>query len=385
VPIRIGVNALYLIPGEVGGTEIYLRSLLHALAALETPHEFLIYTNAETGSDLVPSAPRFRAVPTGVKARFRPARILYEQMRLPKLLRRDGVAVLLNPGFTAPISFADQSVTVFHDLQHKRHPEFFRWFDLPFWNLLLGAASRSRSLIAVSHSTAADLAHYYPGSRNRIVVIPHGVDAEFFCIGERRAQAVRTGHFLLTVSTLHPHKNIHRLLQAFAAFRQTHPEFRLVVAGMLGFVAESLDQQRRHLRLEDCVTFTGWIPRDELYRLFESASAYIAPSGFEGFGMPLIEALAAGIPTACSAIAPFDEVAGGAAVRFNPDSITEMMEAMRRITFDQDFVCQAVTAGPTQARQFDWAKTARRTLGVLVEVASESGGEGGRVPFQGTQ
>jgi glycosyltransferase involved in cell wall biosynthesis len=365
-PLRIGVNALYLIPGGVGGTEIYLRCLLKALAEIDSRHEYFIYTNAETGSDLIPMPPRFHIVQTGVRGRIRPGRILYEQTVLPSLLRRDAIDVLLNPGFTGPVSFAHRSVSVFHDLQHKRHPEFFRWFDLPFWNALLWvSATRSRSLIAVSRATASDLARYYPRSANRISVIPHGVDTEFFRIAERRVDANPGEPFLLSVSTLHPHKNIDTLMQAFAEFRQLRPEFRLVIAGLNGFAAAELERRRLELGLEASVRFTGWISREELYRLFEGADAFIAPSRFEGFGMPLSEALAAGIPTACSTIEPFNEIAGDAAIRFSPDSLVEMTEAMRTITSDPGFRRRARVVGPAQARRFDWRGTARLTLDVI--------------------
>ncbi len=372
-PFRIGVNALYLIPGGVGGTEIYLRNLLSALADLDDPHEYFIYANAETGADLVPQSKRFHLVATGVKARFRPARLLFEQILLPRLLRRDRIGVVLNPGFTGPVSFADRSVTVFHDLQHKRHPEFFRWFDRPFWNLLLAvSAARSRALIAVSHATAADLIRYYPAAKDKIAVVPHGVEPEFFRIGERRAMrcGVETGDpFLLTVSTLHPHKNLERLLEAFAELRKSRPKLRFVIAGFEGFAARRLAAQRRNLGLEESVRFTGWIPRAELYRLFEQADAFIAPSRFEGFGLPLVEALASGLPTACSAIDPFAEIAGDAALRFAPDSVVEMAAAMRTVLSDAAFRACAAVAGPARARLFDWSRTARLTLDAIEKAA----------------
>jgi glycosyltransferase involved in cell wall biosynthesis len=214
-PLRIGVNALYLIPGAVGGTEIYLWSLLRALAEIDDRNFYFIYVNSETAGERVVKSPRFHFVDCRVRASFRPSRILWEQTALPWRLRRDGIDVLLNPGFTMPVLFGGASVTVFHDLQHKRHPEFFRWFDLPFWNLLLWlAVVRSRSLIAVSEATAADLARFY-GDRaaRKIVVIPHGVDEEFFRIGERRrGGGAPADKYFLTVSTLHPHKNLGLLL-----------------------------------------------------------------------------------------------------------------------------------------------------------------------------
>ena len=372
-PLRIGVNALYMIPGAVGGTEVYLRSLLDGLAAIDSRNEYFVYVNTETAGDPLVTSPRFHVIECNVRARFRPWRILWEQTGLPRLLLRERIDVLLNPGFTAPALFAGPSVTVFHDLQHKRHPEFFRWFDLPFWNLLLWmSAMRSTALIAVSQATADDLALYYPGTAGRTVVIHHGVDPEFFRIGERRrAGPASTDHYILTVSTLHPHKNLDRLLEAFRAFRDAHPEFRMVIAGLKGFAVEQLENRREELGLADSVRFTGWIPRAELYELFDKATAYVAPSQFEGFGMPVLEALAAGIPCACSSIRPFDEVAGSAAARFDPRSVTEITAAMELAAFDQTFRLHAEVAGPERARKFDWSETARLTLRELERVAQQ--------------
>jgi glycosyltransferase involved in cell wall biosynthesis len=372
-PLRIGVNALYLIPGKVGGTEIYLWSLLQALAEIDRENEYFVYLNRETAGVRMVDSPQFRFIDCGVRASFRPWRILWEQTALAWRLRRDGIGVLLNPGFTMPVLFGGASATVFHDLQHKRHPEFFRWFDLPFWNLMLWlAVVRSRSLIAVSEATATDLARFY-GNRaaRKTVVIPHGVDEEFFRIGERRREDRRCGgravegKYLLTVSTLHPHKNLGRLLEAFGMFRERRPEFRLTIAGLKGFAAERLEVRRSELGLDGVVTFTGWIPRPELYGLFEGATGYVAPSEFEGFGMPVSEALAAGIPCACSAIAPFDEVAGGAAARFDPGSVKAMAAAMEQVACDEGFRARATVAGPEQARRFSWGSSARLTLKAL--------------------
>src|SRR5580658_1576850 len=115
--LRIGVNALYLIPGGVGGTEIYLRNLLKSLAEIDSINQYLVFTNRETGKDLVPECANFVVIPQPVRASFRPARILWEQMFLPFSIRRHQLDVLLNPGFTGPILCACPMVTVFHDLQ----------------------------------------------------------------------------------------------------------------------------------------------------------------------------------------------------------------------------------------------------------------------------
>lgn len=339
---------------------------MKALAAIDHTNRYTVYVNSETDQSLRSEAPSFRFVRCRVRASFRPARILYEQFVLPVVLWRHGIDVLLNPGFTMPALSPCPSVTVFHDLQHKRHPEFFRNVDRPFWNLLLWlAAIRSRSLLAVSPATAVDLARYMRVSGDRVRIVPHGVDPEFFRLGRRQSSQ----KFFLTVSTLHPHKNLERLLEAFHLFRENHPDYSLVITGVKGFASARLVERCDALGLNDCVKFTGWIDRNDLYALYEQADACIFPSLFEGFGMPVLEALAAGIPTACSAIAPLDWVGGSAVMRLDPYSVTSILEALARISGDCDFRERAKTAGPEQARRFDWNLSAKATLEELVKRA----------------
>jgi len=363
-PLRIGVNALYLIPGGVGGTEIYLRELLRALAEIDAEidarNQYFIFTNRETGPDLVPAQPNFHAMPQRVHARFRPARILWEQTALPLAVARLGLDVLLNPGFTAPVYCPCPTVTVFHDMQHKRHPEHFRWFDLPFWRaLLFASAHRATLLLADSEATRADVLRYYRLPAAKVRVVRLGVDAVFF--GLRRAPE----KLLLTVSTLHPHKGLDALLQAFAQFRRAQPDFRLAIAGLRGFHAEALEKLRADLGLTSAVDFTGWIPRAQLYDLYARAWAFLYPSTFEGFGMPVVEALAAGIPTGCSNIEPLSAIAGEAALQFEPDNVESIYNAIVRLVSDDTLRTRLATEGPVRAAAFSWTATARATLAAI--------------------
>jgi glycosyltransferase involved in cell wall biosynthesis len=356
---RIGVNALYLVPGGVGGTEIYLRQLLAALATIDLEHEYFIFTNLETDRDLVPRQPNFHWKPQAVRARFRPARILWEQTVLPVEAARYRLDVLFNPGFTSPILAPCACVTVFHDMQHKHHPEYFRWFDLPFWKLLLWAsAHRARRLIAVSESTRQDLVRVYGLSPERISVVLHGVEPEFFTLDR-----TRTEPFVLCVSTLHPHKNLDRLIRAYARRKR---DWLLTIAGMRGFFAGALDALIMELGVQDSVRLTGWIPRDELLQLYSRAQALVYPSTFEGFGMPVLEAMAAGIPVACSDIPPLREVAGEAALFFDPLSEDAVASALDRITTDAQLRARLALEGPERARRFSWERAARETLSALL-------------------
>ena len=348
--LRIGVNALYLIPGGVGGTEIYLRNLLSALAEIDGDNHYVVFTNRETGRDLVPDRPNFSWAPQPVRATFRPARILWEQTFLPVAVRKAGLDVLFNPGFTCPLLCSCPNVTVFHDLQHKRHPEHFRWFDLPFWRLLLWASvRRSSGLIAISAATRDDVRRFYGVDS---AVIHQAAENGFFEISRRREPA----DFLLCVSTLHPHKNLERLVRAH------HTDLPpLVITGLRGFAAKRLEKLAGPR-----VRFTGWISREQLYDLFRTARGFIYPSTFEGFGMPVLEAMAAGVPVACSDIPPLREIANGLVIFFDP--LDE--DAMRKAMFQLITEPKATHAAQLRAAEFSWEKTARATLDQLQRVGN---------------
>jgi len=370
MPLRIGINALYLIPGGVGGTEIYLRCLLAALAEIDSNNHYVVFVNRETDELLRPDRPNFCAVREPVQARFRPARILCEQLRLPLRAKRQALNVLLNPGFTAPLIAPCPNVTVFHDLQHKRHPEYFRWFDLPFWRIFLWiSAHRSRLILTPSEATRADFLRYYRTPPHRVRVTPEGVDPVFFQIGRRRRDR-QPQPYLLCVSTLHPHKNLETLLRAFARLRRQRPELRLVLAGLQGFHTQAVTGLIGALNLVGAVRVTGWIPRTELYELFQDALAFVYPSRFEGFGLPVLEALAAGVPTACSRIRPLSDLAGDAALLFDPRSEDELWEALVRLVEDAGLRKRLSEAGPVHAAPYQWRRTAELTLQALVEAAA---------------
>ena len=358
-PLRIGVNALYLIPGQVGGTEIYLRNLLRGLAAVDQTNQYYVFTNAETGADISQSG-RMQVLAQNVRATNRPMRLIWEQTKLPMQVRRLGLDCLLNPGFTAPIVTPCPNITVFHDLQHKRHPEYFRWFDLPAWNLFLwGAVRRSRILIAVSEATKADLMRYYGLPPSRIRVVHHGVEDAFFDIGRRRAG---TEPILLCTSTSHPHKNLDRLIRAFERFRSVRKEFRLIITGVRGFAAQGLEKL-----VSDGIEMTGWIPRSELYDLFRQAHAFVYPTTFEGFGLPVIEAMAAGVPLVCSDIEPLRTLTGSAALRFDPTDTNALVQALERIVSDEELRESLTRIGRERAGAFTWEQCARGTLDAIYE------------------
>lgn len=366
-PLRIGVNALYLIPGGVGGTEIYLRNLLGAFAERPRGHQFTVFLNQEADDELVPAHSNFTTLRTAVKAEARPKRIIYEQTSLVRDARRAGIDVLYNPGFTSPFFAPFPNVTVIHDLQHHRHPEFFKPRDLQAWRLLVWAsAKQSRQLLTLSEASREDIHTVYGVPSNRIRIAAPGVESDLFQLKRSRPEPL-----VLCVSTLHPHKNIERLVDAFAAFRTKRPEYRLVLAGMRGFHAEAVERRIQERQVDDAVSITGWIPRSEILQLYSRAAMVVFPSTFEGFGMPVVEAMAAGVPLITTAVRPMSDTAGDGAILVAPDNTEGFIAAMEQVAASETIRNTLIARGRKRAREYTWQRTASITLDTI-EIAARS-------------
>lgn len=367
-PLTIGINALFLRPGNVGGTEIYLGSLLEALQSIDSLNRYVVFLNRETSPAFVPRAANFETVIEPVSSM--PTRIAWEQTGFSFSLNRYDLDVLLNPGYTAPIMSPCPTVTVFHDLQHRVHPEFFHRHHLLFWQFLLWtSARRSHFLVTPSDKSATDLVRFYDISPQKVRVIPNGVDSVFFDIGDKRKLRSPRKYFL-AVSTLHPHKNFERLIRTFVRFRELNPEFSLVLVGLKGFATRQIAQLITDLNVVEAVKLTNWIPRTQVYEYFSGAFAFIHPSLFEGFGMSVVEALAAGVPVACSSVEPLRSITDNACLYFNPLDESEILFSMNRLAQDDHLRAELTSRGLVAARKYSWLAAARGYRDILTEAAT---------------
>lgn len=375
-PLRIGVNALYLIPGGVGGTEIYLRNLLAALAEIDTENHYSVFVNRETvraEPPLAPAAGNFHAVVCPIHARNRPARLVWEQLVLPARAAKLRIDVLFSPGFTSPLIATCPKVTVIHDLQHVRQPENFGRLELAAWRASVWTSVHfSRALITVSENSRHDIVEVYGIRADRVHAIAHGVEPEFFrlCQDASLTRPIPQP-YLLSVSTVHPHKNWGRWLEAFHALAAEGLPHHLIMAGVEGNYSRQLTKAIERWGLGERVHRLGWVERRTLLALFRFADALVFPSTFEGFGMPVLEAMAAGLPVACSDIPPLHEAAGPAAVYFDSESVESIAAAVRRLLSDAALRAHLATLGRENAAGFTWPRAAERTLAVLREAADQ--------------
>ncbi len=266
-------------------------------------------------------------------------------------------------------------VVTAHDLMYVRHPQFLQ----PRWSarLLRGTAQLAGTAalwICVSEHTRADLVKHYGVARGRTEVVPHGVDPAFFAAGAdpaaSRATALRLGlgerPYFLFVGSVEPKKNLPLLLEAFGRAAASPGGLRadLAVAGRAGWgTAEAIDEVlERHPLLRARVRFLGFVAQEEIAPLMAGARALALPSRYEGFGMPVLEAMAAGTPVLCTDRGALPEVAGGAALLFDPDDAEGLAALLARVDAD-DGLCQNLRArGRERAAPFTWRRCAEATL-----------------------
>ncbi len=325
-------------------------------------------------------------VPHGVAAlrtRFpthRPlVRILWEQIAQPVLLRRIGADLVHGPVNVVPLLSAVPSVVSVLDLSFLRFPQFFRPANRRYLRLFTRlSVRRAKRIIAISEHTAREVIQLLGATRDRIRVIYPGVDGDLFRPLPRMAVAAfRARHglperFALYVGTLEPRKNLVRLLQALATLPPSECPL-LVVAGARGWYDEEVFAWVERLALEERVRFTGYVPSEELPLWYNAAHVFVYLSLYEGFGMPVLEALACGTPVLASAASAIPEAAGEGALLVNPTDVAAIADGLRSL-FADELLREVLRAkGLAHASRFSWEKTAQETVALYHEALARTG------------
>jgi glycosyltransferase involved in cell wall biosynthesis len=356
-PRVVGITLLTLVPEISGGSETYARELCRALARVgELRYRVFVPAIAPDASDGLPSSVvnRYRA------SRTMPGRIAAMSLAAlrPRTLRRElelehldaihfPLSVMLPPIERPP------AVTTVLDLQHEEHPEFFGRAELTYRKIVYGwTIRRSQMVITISEHARQTLIERYRLAPERLRAIHLAVDHDVFTPGGEGSR----GEFLLYPARPWRHKNHARLFAAFAQLRAERPELRLVLTGEGDFGT-----------LPDGVEARGRVSRDELVDLYRGAAALVFPSLYEGFGMPVVEAMACGCPVACSNVASLPEVAGDAARLFDPRDVGDIAAGVEEVLCEPK---QWIARGLERATRFTWDACARAHDAVYRELSS---------------
>jgi len=364
----IGIDASRAATRERTGTGNYSLQLIRHLLALESGHRYRLYFNRPPTVELFP----MRA---DLELRVMPFPRLWTHVRLSWEMARQPPDVLFVPAHVLPLVHPRCSVVTVHDLGYRHYPEAHPLLDRLYLDLSTRYnAQAARRVIAVSQATQDDLVQHYGIEPGKISVVYSGWDERMQPVEDEgtiervKARYGIRGEYVLYVGTLQPRKNLGRLLEAVALLREQAQRGEapgLVIAGRKGWLYDPVFQQVERLGLEREVVFPGYVPQEDLPALLSGARLFVFPSLYEGFGLPVLEAMACGTPVVCSNVSSLPEVAGDAAFLVDPRDVKGMAEAMNRLLQDEGLRAEVVERGYRRVRQFSWDRCARETLAVL--------------------
>ena len=366
--MHVGLNLVYLVPGYTGGTETVAQELIPELVA-SAPHvRFTAFVNREAAAE--GGRPWGELIPTitvPVRGRNRFDWVRGEQLLLPALAERAGVDLVHSLGNTAPGWGHFRRVVTIHDLAFRLAPDAHAAvLGMGMRVLVPLAAHRSHRIMVDTASTSEDLRRFLRIPPGKVDVVPLGLGTALraapLAEADLRARlGLGENPLVLCVAAKRPHKNLMRLLGALALL----PPDRRPMLVLPGYRTPHEDELRRRaveLDIAADVRFLGWIDPGELEGLYAAAACFVFPSLMEGFGLPVLEAMARGAPVACSRGGALGEVAGDAALLFDPHSEPEIAAAITRLLADRDEAQRLRAAGRERASRFTWAATAAGTV-----------------------
>jgi glycosyltransferase involved in cell wall biosynthesis len=363
--VRIGINA-HLLSGKAGyrraGIHQYIAQVLQNLPQDADQCEHIVFTRYQASflkrTDMT-------AVSSSLPTERRLMRIIWEQLVWPWQARTHRLDLLHSTAFVAPLFSTKPLVVTVYDLSFLHFPESFPSRQrIYLTQMTRRACQRASQIITISESGRQDVHRFFDMPLSKINVIVPGVDpiyrpCESIRVASFKEEQGINGRFILHVGTLQPRKNIPVLIDAFAQLAD--PNLKLVLVGGKGWLFEDIFAQIKALNLEAQVRFTGYVPDDALPLWYSAADLFVFPSLYEGFGMPVVEAMACGTPVIAAHSASIPEAVGSAGQLFDPTNASELAERMANVLNDLALSGKMRQLGLEHARHFSWERAGRET------------------------
>ena len=367
--IKVGINLLWMVPGVVGGSKTYTTRLLHGLMERESDLEYTLFTLPQFASAHPDLVSRFETHYAPLTGQWKSFRVAGENTWLATQSRRRKLGLVHHAGGIVPLLPTARPVVTIHDLQYLYYPEYFTRAKLTFLRQMVPrSAETARMIVTPSEFTRRAVIERLNIDPSIVLAVPHGisprgdtVDAsdirERYDIGER---------FFLYPAATYPHKNHLTLIDAFARVLKTHPDVYLVLTGAQAWlewrVARTMQErilaEVENLGIGHRVRSLGYVPARDLDALYQEAVATTFASRFEGFGAPVLEAMARGCPVIASNVTAIPEVVRSAGRLVSPDNAEEWCHAMTDLLEDDEQRVQFTKAGPERATEFSWTRSA---------------------------
>ena len=371
--MKIGIDATAL-PQEPVGAGVYIINLLRALSDLNTGYELVVFLH-ENARNYLEMDETTNILQVVLPEKNPALRLVWEQIMLPKLVKRYKIDLLHSLHYTSPFLLACASVVTIHDLTFFLFPELHKLSKRLFFPSVIRASARKAdALITVSENTRQDSIRLLHVPEEKIFAVQLGVDEIFHPIkdnGLRRKiyqQYQLPEKFILYVGLVEPRKNLPLLIRSFRTLVEEGFSHRLVIAGRLGWMYQEVFKQIETLGLEDRIKFTGYVPRQNLPIVYNLAELFVYPTLYEGFGLPVLEAMACGTPVVTSNISSLPEIVGNAGILVTPGEESALAEAMVKVLSDPKMQENLAEKGIIRSKDFSWKRTAKETLQVYQHV-----------------
>ena len=369
--MKIGVMLRHI--EERGGIHVYTVNVLNALLKIDRKNEYLMIYNTKNNLGRYSS---FQNVSETVLPQT--GKMWWDQVSIPRLAKACNLNILYNPKLSIPLFTTAKTILVMHGAEQFVVPGCFKWHDRIYFSVANRLYCKSASaIIAMTGIGKQDISRYMGASPGKIHVIPEAYNE--LCRGRDLGGALQAKakynlpeRLILFVGGLTPLKNFGNLLRAFDKIRE-HIPHKLVIVGFSRWKMKKDFKVLEELGLVDSVIFPGFIPDEDIPKFYSLADIFIMPSLYEGFGIPVLEAMACGCPVITSKTGCSPEVAGGAAVLVDPYNPDEMAQAMLNVLSDGELRADLVRKGYRRAQEFSWEKCARETIELFETVAMDGG------------
>ena len=362
--MRIAVNTRFLLKGKIEGVGLFTHEVLKRLVQQHPEHEFLFFFDRPFDASFVYEK---NVMPVVL---FPPARhpllfVWWFEWSVVRALKKYKADVLFSPDNFLSLGTSVKTVLATHDLAYLHLPNRSSFFYKKYYEIFSPRFNqRADHIVAVSHFTKKDIVEQYGISPNKISVACNGCREAFRPLDKAERQKVREKHadgqpYFFYVGAIHPRKNIHRLIKAFGHFKEkTKSPVKLLIAGRFAWQAGEVKRAYEASVFQRDIHFLGYVPDAELPQLMASALACTYVSLFEGFGIPLLQAMNCDVPIITSNVSSMPEVAGKAALLVGPYSTEEIADAMQQIWQDGHLRSKLVANGQQQRQQFTWQRAA---------------------------
>ena len=374
--LQVGVNLLWLVPGEVGGSEEYVCRLLEGVDEVASRDiDMTLFVNRRFWAAHPKLANAHRLEVAAISGRSRAARVIAESSWLAARLESLNVDLVHHPGGTVPLRSRGPILLSLHDLQYLAHPEFFSSLKRTYLGAVVPRSTRQAAVVTApsefARGTVIDELGVAP---ERVLVVPHGIPASEPGWATPpdvvRARYGLNGPFLLYPAVTWAHKNHIAVVRALAELRRDHPDLTLVLTGAAGPAEALVAEEIARLELTDWVRRTGRVPAVDVNGLYDEAAMTVIPSRYEGFGIPALEAMRRGCPVVAARATALPEVVGDAAMLVDPDDVDGWVAAIDSILTDPERREALVAAGRSRAAHFSGERAAAALLNAY-RLASE--------------